>query len=667
MNGTANEPPVRFTKSNPCPICGGYDGGPRGQGVRCYGFLSGLYAHCTREEYAGGLPCDSAGTYAHFLGDSCRCRKTHNKGTDVPRFGIVGGTYCPPPCDPSPIRRTFPTAQACLEALASYETRRKGVPVRVTRIDLYPDASGAPWMAEGRSEWGAGTKSYKPCHYTAQGWQTGDPKGSLPLYNLPLVIGSDRVLVVEGPKCAEIASKLGFVATTSSHGANAAHRADWSPLAGKDVVILPDCDDPGRKYEAAVRGLLAQLDNPPLVKVLNLPGLSDGEDIEQWMDRCPEQWTTEDIHAELERLIAEIPVEVERWATAEDALAISKTLPRIWPGWIAGRSVNAFSGFAGVGKTRFAGDLLKRIVLGMPWPDGQPMTLPPDSRFLWLCADGQHLEAAEMCKDFGIPLDRMVFPAPPESPFDGTDIDDPETQATIRRAIQATRPVFVIVDSITSATSMNICTPQTVPILKRLFLSWCEDFGCTVVFLSHLSAEGQLLGRQLLSIARSQIDLNCPDPSKSGRLSLGVLKHFGVKPPPLGVTMGNNGNTYDNNPPERVIGGKPAFHRKNVPSDLVSKASAMILESLAEADHLVGNTLIRTWVDATPGLDFNQTRSAFWTAVDQLVDTGKITKDGGIGTGHQVTLHRIVVPTNGQSTKEDLPDFSCSFTDSKPY
>jgi hypothetical protein len=50
----------RWTRSSPCPVCGGCPQDPRGRrrGLRCWGFLAsdGLYAHCTREEDAGAVP-----------------------------------------------------------------------------------------------------------------------------------------------------------------------------------------------------------------------------------------------------------------------------------------------------------------------------------------------------------------------------------------------------------------------------------------------------------------------------------------------------------------------------------------------------------------------------------------------------------------------------------
>jgi hypothetical protein len=70
----------RFRKAHPCPICGGDDDAPRGQGERCYGFLSsnGQVAHCTRDEYAGQLrKHPKSDTYAHRLVGDCRCGDRH--------------------------------------------------------------------------------------------------------------------------------------------------------------------------------------------------------------------------------------------------------------------------------------------------------------------------------------------------------------------------------------------------------------------------------------------------------------------------------------------------------------------------------------------------------------------------------------------------------------
>lgn len=90
------------------------------------------------------------------------------------------------------------------------------------------------------------------------------------------------VLVVEGEKCADIAAGLGFAAVTCANGAQSPHKSDWSPMKGRTVVLLPDHDEPGRKFADSVKQELTGLGCT--VSVVELPGLEDGEDIEQWRD-----------------------------------------------------------------------------------------------------------------------------------------------------------------------------------------------------------------------------------------------------------------------------------------------------------------------------------------------------------------------------------------------
>ena len=59
------------------------------------------------------------------------------------------------------------------------------------------------------------------------------------------------MILVEGEKCAQSLIAAGVVATTAMQGANApVEKTDWSPLAGKSVLIWPDRDKPGWDYAA---------------------------------------------------------------------------------------------------------------------------------------------------------------------------------------------------------------------------------------------------------------------------------------------------------------------------------------------------------------------------------------------------------------------------------
>ncbi len=72
-----------------------------------------------------------------------------------------------------------------------------------------------------------------------------------PLLRLPDILARPdaRVLVVEGEKSADGAAKLfpDLVATTPPHGSKSPHKADWTPLKGRQVVVWPDNDKSGKE------------------------------------------------------------------------------------------------------------------------------------------------------------------------------------------------------------------------------------------------------------------------------------------------------------------------------------------------------------------------------------------------------------------------------------
>ena len=65
------------------------------------------------------------------------------------------------------------------------------------------------------------------------------------LYHLPELLGADPlrpIVVVEGEKAADRLMNIGILATTCVGGGNGVPMADWSPLAGRTIVLWPDND-----------------------------------------------------------------------------------------------------------------------------------------------------------------------------------------------------------------------------------------------------------------------------------------------------------------------------------------------------------------------------------------------------------------------------------------
>lgn len=118
------------------------------------------------------------------------------------------------------------------------------------------------------------------------GWEPHAPPAPRPLYELPAVLASQgQIVVVEGEKCAVAAQRVfrKSTVTTWMGGTKAWTKTDWLPLAGRDVILLPDADDSGRKCMASIAMELAK--GGGRVRIFDTTGLEDGSDIADWIRR----------------------------------------------------------------------------------------------------------------------------------------------------------------------------------------------------------------------------------------------------------------------------------------------------------------------------------------------------------------------------------------------
>ena len=224
----------RFTPDRPCPVCGGHERLPRGHSERCFGFHSadGRYAHCTREEHAGGLPLEASGTYAHRLDGECRCGASHDRNRSEASMGVAP------------------------------------VPSRVVAEYAYRDEAGALLFVVERRE----PKDFPLRRPDGRGgwvWNLGDTRRVL--YRLPELVAADPsavVLIPEGERDVDRLRGLGFVATCNPGGAGKWRDEYAEALRGRHVVVLPDADGPGRRH--AERAAASLLGVAASVKVVEL-------------------------------------------------------------------------------------------------------------------------------------------------------------------------------------------------------------------------------------------------------------------------------------------------------------------------------------------------------------------------------------------------------------
>lgn len=99
------------------------------------------------------------------------------------------------------------------------------------------------------------------------------------LYRLPEITKAQEVIITEGEKDVQTLVALGFQATTNAGGANKWLDAYTSTLIGKDVVILPDNDEAGKKHAEKLLESLAGKTRS--VKVIGVP--SEFKDVSDWV------------------------------------------------------------------------------------------------------------------------------------------------------------------------------------------------------------------------------------------------------------------------------------------------------------------------------------------------------------------------------------------------
>ncbi len=281
------DPNQRFKRDHPCPVCGGHAALPQGVGSRCYGFISDdeSYAHCTREEFAGGLDLNgNSNTYPHYLKGDCDCKNWHGIG----------------PARDGALRRGSRDAPS----VHSYRHYQLGQPDHVW---AYRHADGELAGYAARWDRPDGSKEFRPLTLHRGRWrQKGIPE-PVPLYNL-LELGKRPdapVLVVEGEKTSSAARDLfpDYVPVTSIGGANAPRKSDWKPLEGRDVVVWPDNDSDGHRYAQTVAALVPK-SGTSRTRIVQLPeGLPSKWDL---ADPVPDGIDVERLVADAKPIAADV-------------------------------------------------------------------------------------------------------------------------------------------------------------------------------------------------------------------------------------------------------------------------------------------------------------------------------------------------------------------------
>lgn len=246
----------------------------------------------------------------------------------------------------------------------------------------YHNAFGSIIMRVCRWEQPGGKKDIRPLTKTSEGWKWIHYPNPRPLFQLDRLYNDPDlpVLLVEGEKTAVAAQKLfpDHIATTWPGGAASQGQADLSPLKGRDVVVVPDCDAPGRKAMSWMVNHLKTLARS--VRMV---------DPAQFVPQIPEGWDFADALAEnrditgwLAKAREPAPRLVDIGFTVKEA-RVHTDLPYLVKDLFDRGQIIVLWGSPGSGKTFIALHLACHIGAGLNWADHRVK----QGTVLYICAE----------------------------------------------------------------------------------------------------------------------------------------------------------------------------------------------------------------------------------------------------------------------------------------
>jgi hypothetical protein len=282
-------------------------------------------------------------------------------------------------------KTVHPTFERAAQAAAwSLNQNHSGASLRHTGTWSYRNRRGSEYARVLRFDTDDGEiKDYRPVHINGGGWSLGDPPGGWLPYRVNELPEQGDIWLVEGEKAADALWAHDIPATTSAHGCKAPHKTNWATLASRQVVAWPDNHEAGRSYIDKVAQLLAKLDKPASVQVIDPPaGIPNGGDAVDYID------AGHDAEAIVSLAENAKPVTPTASGDAGESSAPGAILTRLadvqpesirwlWPQRIALGKLTLIAGDPGLGKSFLTLDLASRVSTGKGWPDDPATTYQP--------------------------------------------------------------------------------------------------------------------------------------------------------------------------------------------------------------------------------------------------------------------------------------------------
>jgi hypothetical protein len=397
------------------------------------------------------------------------------------------------------------------------------------RLHEYRDSQGRPLYWRIRAKHANGEKWIRPMKLNGHGYELGEPAfpNGKPLYNLDLIARQPTATVyaVEGEKAADALTEAGVVATTSG-GAQSAEAADWSPLAGRTVVVWRDNDDPGKGYAGEVANRLLGLGCEVSAVNVDRLGLAPKADAYDWLEgRTAPLSDLETLPllraAQAEQNTAEADL-TRRFRAVTMLELVNASLPEPEPlllPWLRSQRLAQVHAWRGIGKTHFSLGVAYAIATGgtyLRW------SAPRANRVLFLDGEMPAVALQERVKaileaddrDVDIDEDMLRFITPDLLEGAPPDLANREDQERLGEVIAALDPRLIVVDNISTLVRSGGAENDAeawIPVQ-----SWALQMrreGRAVLFVHHTGKGGKQRGTSKREdVLDAVISLRRPEP-----------------------------------------------------------------------------------------------------------------------------------------------------------
>lgn len=318
--------------------------------------------------------------------------------------------------------------------------------------------------------------------YTVQRWEPKDfrvdpglpPTSQRRLYHSEWLRAARtegrRVWIVEGEKDADAMAKAGEIAVCGAGGAGKWLAPYTDQLAGLDVTVVADDDEPGRKH---ARTVARALDGKASSVTICLP--TYGKDIS---DHLAAGYGLDKVVP----LSINPDMEIHR----ADQL-VERPVAWLWPGFLPMGKLVLIDGDPGDGKSVMTCDLAARLSRGGTLPDGTRSPLGPISSVMISAEDDPEDTIKPRLRVAGADLRRITLitgGSAENSPFDlGTDLDALEAHITENKI------GLCVIDPLMAFLPGTVDTHRDADVRRALhpLSRMAMRTGCVILIVRHMT------------------------------------------------------------------------------------------------------------------------------------------------------------------------------------